>query len=95
MFELNDKSKDHEMAIMAETRQEPLLGSIRRRPGLFIFEYNPADNTVEKVNFEDSMASFNGGETRHKIKVTKGRKYCQALNLKNAIKKFKKQGLPL
>lgn len=92
-LEIDPLKKDSEMAIMAETRKETLLGSIRKVPGLHLYEYDPEQNRVEKVEWSDSVHDFFGKGAKYSVKVKKGRKYCQALNQKNAERKFRKWGL--
>jgi hypothetical protein len=86
-------SQDNEMAIMAETRKETLLGSIRRVPGLRLFELDLETQEVKMVEWTDSVGDFFGKGAKYSVQVKKGNKYCQCLNQKNAERKFRKWGI--
>jgi hypothetical protein len=89
---LNPKDKDNE-GIVAEQRKEVnLIASQRLVPGLKMWKFNPSseDPKVEEVPFRKSTFDMLGKQVHHQVAFDPNCYYVQALNLKNAIKKFQK-----
>ena len=61
--------------------KEKLVGKIKKRPGLHIYEYNPLTKEIKRLP-----------ETK-KITVTEKCLYRQSLNAESCIKKLKRQGI--
>lgn len=79
--------------------KDAFLGTVIRRTGLTLFEYNSKSKTVQvaEVNTQYSYR-YNektkkiGVSSRTRVQVRDGCMYVQALNLKNAIRKVRKAG---
>lgn len=85
---ITPRTKDNIDVVVKQKQELTLLGSIRRRRRLFIFmKY---EGVVSKVQMEQSTIDIDGNK-KNRIDVVAGAQYIQALNLKNAIKKFNKQ----
>lgn len=70
-------------------RETKLIGKMRRIPGLKIWQ-------LDLKTFEITLAEMDiqitfDGSTKAKLITAPGMIYCQALNKKNAFKKFQKQ----
>ena len=65
------------------------LGKIRVTPGLTLWQLDPEGN-VSKAELEvHSIPDLKGGVSKKKSMIQKeGYRYCQALNIKNAKRKF-------
>ena len=96
MKELEDKPKD-EVKIVAEVKQEKkreLIGSIKPYQGHKCFELNTSTGEVKLAEFKEVNVNFeaakNGLANARKVIVIKeDHLYTTALNIKNAIKRFK------
>lgn len=68
------------------------LASNRLRPGMTVWEFNLETHKGTPVQYKITEATTTklGIQLRHQIEYRKDRYYCQALNLKNAIRKYKK-----
>lgn len=93
------KTKDAVVAPKPQKQEYRFLGTVIRRTGLTLFEYNPKSKTVQvaEVNTQYSYR-YNektkkiGVSSRTRVQVRDGCMYVQALNLKNAIRKVRKAG---
>ena len=94
------KTKDAVVAPKPQKQEHRFLGTVIRRPGLTLFEYNSKSKTVQvaEVNTQHSYR-YNektkkkiGVSSRIRVQVRDGCMYVQALNLKNAIRKVRKAG---
>lgn len=93
------KTKDAVVAPKPQKQEHRFLGTVIRRPGLTLFEYNSKSKTVQvaEVNTQYSYR-YNektkkvGVSSRIRVQVRDGCMYVQALNLKNAIRKVRKAG---
>lgn len=93
------KTKDAVVAPKPQKQEHRFLGTVIRRPGLTLFEYNSKSKTVQvaEVNTQYSYR-YNektkkvGVSSRTRVQVRDGCMYVQALNLKNAIRKVRKAG---
>lgn len=93
------KTKDAVVAPKPQKQEHRFLGTVIRRPGLTLFEYNSKSKTVQvaEVNTQHSYR-YNektkkiGVSSRTRVQVRDGCMYVQALNLKNAIRKVRKAG---
>lgn len=93
------KTKDVIVAPRPQKQEYRFLGTVIRRPGLTLFEYNSKSKTVQvsEVNtqhyyrYNEKTKKF-GVSSRIRVQVRDGRMYVQALNLKNAIRKVRKAG---
>lgn len=99
-MELNKlKTKNAVVAPKPQKQKYRFLGTVIRRPGLTLFEYNSKSKTVQvaEVNTQHSYR-YNektkkiGVGSRTRVQVRDGCMYVQALNLKNAIRKVRKAG---
>ena len=93
------KTKDAVVAPKPQKQEHRFLGTVIRRPGLTLFEYNSKSKTVQvaEVNTQHSYryngkAKKVGVSIRIRVQVRDGCMYVQALNLKNAIRKVRKVG---
>jgi hypothetical protein len=65
------------------------LGKIRMKPGLTLFQLNPEGEVKEAEMDIHSVPDLKGGVSKKKSIIQKeGYRYCQALNIKNAKRKF-------
>lgn len=93
------KTKDAVVAPKPQKQEHRFLGTVIRRTGLTLFEYNSKSKTVQvaEVNTQYSYR-YNektkkiGVSSRTSVQVRDGCMYVQALNLKNAIRKVRKAG---
>ena len=93
------KTKDAVIAPKPQKQEHRFLGTVIRRTGLTLFEYNSKSKTVQvaEVNTQYSYR-YNektkkiGVSSRTRVQVRDGYMYVQALNLKNAIRKVRKAG---
>ena len=95
------KTKDAVVAPKPQKQEHRFLGTVVRRTGLTLFEYNSKSKTktvqVAEVNTQYSYR-YNektkkvGVSSRIRVQVRDGCMYVQALNLKNAIRKVRKAG---
>lgn len=91
------KTKDAVVAPKPQKQEHQFLGTVIRRTGLTLFEYNSKSKTVQvaEVNTQYSYR-YNektkkvGVSSRTRVQVRDGCMYVQALNLKNAIRKVRK-----
>lgn len=91
------KTKDAVVAPKPQKQEHRFLGTVIRRPGLTLFEYNSKSKTVQvaEVNTQYSYR-YNektkkvGVSSRTRVQVRDGCMYVQALNLKNAIREVRK-----
>lgn len=91
---INTEIQDTEKQFIEANQKKELtkLASIKRKKGLFLFMYHKGK--VKKVKLESSVVELGKVNTkRNKVTTIPGAKYVQALNRKNAIKKFLKSGL--
>lgn len=93
------KTKDAVVAPKPQKQEHQYLETVILRPGLTLFEYNSKSKTVQvaEVNTQHSYR-YNektkkvGVSSRIRVLVRGGCMYVQALNLKNAIRKVRKEG---
>jgi hypothetical protein len=92
MKELDDKQKsvkDNIENIREFPKELKKLGSMKRIPGLVLWELNVVEFKLEKASFNDSIIDMNGEKRR--TLITKNECcYVQALNKRNAVKQLKK-----
>lgn len=93
------KTKDAVVAPKPQKQEHRFLGTIIRRPGLTLFEYDSKSKTVQvsKANTQyyymyNERTKHLGVSSRTRVQVRDGCMYVQALNLKNAIRKVRKKG---
>jgi hypothetical protein len=93
------KTKDAVVAPKPQKQEHRFLGTVIRHPGLTLFEYNSKSKVVQVAEI-DAQYSYHynektkkiGVSTRTRVQVRDGCMYVQALNLKNAIRKVRKEG---
>lgn len=93
------KAKDVVVAPKPQKQGHRFLGTMIRRPGLTLFEYDSKSKTVRaaEVNTQH-FYSYNAKRdkfyvsSRSRVQTRDGCMYFQALNLKNAIRKVRKAG---
>jgi len=77
-----------------QKKQQKHIGSIRLRKGLTLFQMSIETGRISKVEFDETVVKpdFDKGTRKVSHKVTYDPKmlYVQALNMKNAKKKFTK-----
>lgn len=98
-------NKEHKIEIQIEEQQKKhikLIGQQRKIPGLTIFELNTETGEVKEIQFakqDVSITSLSSAEsesiTRSRVNANEKCMYIQALNKKNAVKKFKKWAIAL
>lgn len=79
--------------IKTPVKQEyKFVGSIQKIPGLRLYSYNTITGDIKLVKVQQEVMLDIHGKTTHKIKALDDPKllYVQALNLKNAARKFGK-----
>ena len=93
------KIKDAVVAPKPQKQKHRFLGTIIRYPGLTLFEYDPVAKTVREAEINTQhFYSYNakrktfGFSTTSRVQARNGCMYVQALNLKNAIRKVRKEG---
>lgn len=91
------KTKDAVVAPKPQKQEHRFLGTVIRRTGLTLFEYNSKSKTVQvaEVNTQyyyryNEKTKKVGVSSRIRVQVRDGCMYVQALNLKNAIRKVRK-----
>lgn len=95
MKEIQPQDKD-QVSIVAEKeieKKQILRGSIRRIKGLILYKMSTKTGNISEVNLEKSkIASFSKkqGKQVTKAKLEENYLYEQALNPKNAKRKFEK-----
>lgn len=83
-----DKTK---IVKQAEVKKESkLIGSMKVIPGLTLFEMDMKSGEIRKAVFKETIATFGGGGSS-KLEFNPNSMYVQALNLKNAKRKFEKR----
>lgn len=96
------KTKDVVVAPKPQKQGHRFLGTMIRRPGLTLFEYDSKTKTVRtaEVNTQQ-FYSYNAKRnkfsfsTTSRVQARDGCMYFQALNLKNAIRKVRKEGFEI
>lgn len=76
--------------LIISNKEKKLVASIRLRPGLKLFSYNVENGEIKEVEFSQTVFSVEKNNVSRKVKYEENKLYVQALNLKNAKKKFKK-----
>lgn len=97
---LKDSFDSNKVEIVEEKQQRKeikLIGQQRRIPGLTLFEYNEVTHKVVAAKFRVASVFITGGvdnETAYTYEcvVHENCTYVQALNVRNAIKKLRRQG---
>lgn len=93
------KTKDAVIAPKPQKQGHRFLGTMIRRPGLTLFEYDSKSkivraaevNTQHFYSYDAKRNKFNTSSTS-RVQARDGCVYFQALNLKNAIRKVRKEG---
>ena len=73
--------------------QHNIVGRIRRIPGLILWKMSMKSGEIRKVEVEDSdLTTFEskGQKSKSRVKYESDHLYVQALNIKNAKRKFEK-----
>lgn len=93
------KTKDAVVASKPQKQEHRFLGTVIRRTGLTLFEYNSKSKTVQVAEVNTQHSYRYNEKTKHfdlstrtRVQVRDGCMYVQALNLKNAIRKMRKAG---
>lgn len=93
------KTKDAVVAPKPQKQEHRFLGTVIRRTGLTLFEYNSKSKTVQVAEVNTQHSYRYNEKTKHfdfstrtRVQVRDGCMYVQALNLKNAIRKMRKAG---
>lgn len=93
------KTKDTIVALKPQKQEHRFLGTMIRRPGLTLFEYDSKSKTVRAADVNtQQFYSYNAKRdkfsvsSKSRVQVRDGCMYVQALNLKNAIRKVRKEG---
>lgn len=96
MKELEVKHKEPTENIRkAEVKEKmTFLGSMKMIKGLTLFEMDCKTGMIRKAVFEESIIEFSGKKTRKLIFNPKAM-YVQAVNVKNAKRKFEKKAKAL
>lgn len=91
---VDDKTPTEFVKKAEQKKQQKHIGSIRLRRGLTLFQMNTETGKISKVSFDETHVNpdFNKGKVnvRHKVTYNPKMLYVQALNMKNAKKKFEK-----
>jgi hypothetical protein len=69
--------------------EKKLLSSMRRKPGLKLFSFNPKTKDIQEVECFQTVINLDNTVHR-KVKFNPDFDYVQALNRKNALKHFNK-----
>ena len=92
------KTKDAIVAPKPQKQEHRFLGTMIRRPGLTLFEYDSKSKTVRVAGINTKhYYSYNAKLNKFDIRTTSrvqardGCMYFQALNLRNAIRKVRKE----
>lgn len=92
------------VAEQEKKKQLTLIGSQRQIPGLTLWEYNHVTHILDKAQFKKEerfeLTSLDPEKVnklihRKKVDIKENCVYTQALNRKNAIKKFKQRGFTI
>jgi len=76
-------------------KQEKFVGKIKPIKGLTLYKMSLETGIISKVEFEEAMASYDSKKVPKKVKYEQDHIYIQALNNKNAKRKFTKISLEL
>jgi len=73
-------------------KEQKYIGSIKHRPGHTLFEINLNTKQVREAVFERKVFVGSDGKPvfQRRVQVNKDCHYLEALNVKNAFKKFQK-----
>ena len=99
IFDLPQKERmeKEEMEILQKEQQEfKFVGSYRRMPGQTLFVYNRKTKEIKPaplVGSKDVDFKTQEATSRPKLVVEAGCVYLWALNMKNCIKKLRKEGI--
>lgn len=87
-----NKPKTEETAKQKEKQEHKHLGRIRQHPGHTLFEINTKEGSIRRAKFIDKkIFKLGTGSTANKsVQINKDCVYISALNVKNALRKFKK-----
>jgi hypothetical protein len=95
MKELEQQTKAAKEVTIPSPTEHKYLGTMRKINGLTVWKCNLATMEIAKAEFEKEEATFEMAKlqagTRRKIVREQNHIYCQALNMKNAEKKFAKE----
>lgn len=99
MKEFNTKLQEAdtvEIVAQAAVKKEiKLIGSQRKIPGHILFEYDTKNKTMQPAQYkkQDLVLDKLGQPVKisHKVNINEGCIYTQALNKKNAIKRFNRE----
>jgi hypothetical protein len=93
MRELEKHNPDsHKQIKQAEIKkQHNLLGSFKKIRGLTLFQMDVTTGKISKAKFEQRTVEYVGQKKRNKLIAEENCLYVQALNFKNAKKKFTKK----
>lgn len=96
--QLKTEVKDKQVITAEQKKQAQVIGNMVNIPGMFVFKWDANKRlsleTIEKVTlvpgvFEMSSAA-GSGTIRYRVDIEPGFMYVQAINKKNALRKFKK-----
>lgn len=89
MKELEKQDKIEIVVEKQEKKEIKLIGTQRKIPGLTLFSCDK-DGNIEKVQFKKQVLDLGKplGVVKHTVVFDENKRYCQALNIKNARKKF-------
>jgi len=90
-----DKALERPQIVAEQEKEKQLkfLGSLRKVPGLTMYECNLMTGDIKPAKL-DSIIDIEGNITR-KLVIQPGCLYDQALNMKNAMRKFLKRAQKL
>jgi hypothetical protein len=90
MKELEKQTPDKETAQHAHKHEFVYVALVAHQKGHTMFEWNTITNTVQEAKYADVAFDVERGAYVKKLIMNKGCEYREFLNLKNALKKFKK-----
>lgn len=96
-IEQKDSLKKTEIVSQVEQKKEiKTIGSLRKIPGLILWKMNTKTFAItevepEKIDIDFAAAQKGITTTKSRVKIDENAIYCQALNLKNAERKFLKE----
>lgn len=90
--EKREKAREAVVAPIQNIKQNRLLASERRQPGHILFEVDTQTGEAIPATFKEIFANYTAGNGL-KVEVKAGCVYIQALNKKNALKRYRRDHL--
>jgi hypothetical protein len=90
-IEVKVASTDHTIIQAEQKMAERLLGSMKVIKGLTLYEMDMITGQIRKAKFVDRVMNIGSMSVKNKIQFRAKSMYVQAINVKNAKRKFEKK----